>query len=203
MSSRIEVSKKSASSKSKITVGDNTVAFMNSQTRLSEEGKEIIVDEAIKILKHCIKPGEDDTVTNIAIGYVQSGKTLSFTTLTALAADNGYRIVVYLTGTKNNLQDQTSKRLRKDLDVQSADSSYIIVSMEDSDTGIESLVKNILSHSDEVLLFPILKHYLHINYLASIFERPALVPILKNIGVIIVDDEADQSSSFSRMIHYS
>lgn len=194
MSSIIEISKKSASSKSKITVGDNTVAFMNSQTRLSEEGKEIIVDEAIKILKHCIKPGEDDTVTNIAIGYVQSGKTLSFTTLTALAADNGYRIVVYLTGTKNNLQDQTSKRLRKDLDVQSADSSYIIVSMEDSDTGIESLVKNILSHSDEVLLFPILKHYLHINYLASIFERPALVPILKNIGVIIVDDEADQSS---------
>ena len=40
---------------------------------------------------------------------------MSFTALTALALDNGYRVIVFLAGTKNNLLDQTSKRLRKDL----------------------------------------------------------------------------------------
>lgn len=40
---------------------------------------------------------------------------MSFTGLTALALDNGYRIIIYLAGTKNNLLEQTSKRLKKDL----------------------------------------------------------------------------------------
>ena len=58
---------------------------------------------------------KEQDVTHLTVGYVQSGKTMSFTTLTALAADNGYRIVIYLAGTKNNLLSQTTKRLTKDL----------------------------------------------------------------------------------------
>ena len=46
----------------------------------------------------------------------------------------------------------------------------------------------------EVLLFPILKHYKHINSLAQIFEDPEIKNIVKNFGVIIIDDEADQAS---------
>ena len=100
-----------------VKIGDNTVAFMQSQAKLDDEGKDIVIEEAIKILSHCIPPGKNSSITNIAVGYVQSGKTLSFTTLTALAADNGYRIVIYLTGTKNNLQSQTAERLQVDLKV--------------------------------------------------------------------------------------
>ncbi|MFK7949683.1 MAG: hypothetical protein AB8G11_18975 [Saprospiraceae bacterium] len=40
---------------------------------------------------------------------------MSFTTLTALATDNDFRIVIYFAGIKINLLEQTTKRLRKDL----------------------------------------------------------------------------------------
>lgn len=177
----------------KVHIGERTVAFMNSQTKLDEAGKDIIIEEAMKILEHCILPGCNDNITNIAVGYVQSGKTLSFTTLTALAADNGYRIVVYLTGTKTNLQNQTSARLQKDLKVGDND-DYILVETNDSTVSTESYIRNILDSGPEVLLIPILKHYVHINKLASIFSVPALATLLKNYGVLIIDDEADQSS---------
>ena len=53
--------------------------------------------------------------TGIVIGYVQSGKTLSFTTLTALARDNNYQIVIVIAGVSTNLVNQSTKRLEDDL----------------------------------------------------------------------------------------
>ena len=176
-----------------IKVGDRTVAFMQSQTKLDDEGKDIVIEEAMKILSHCVPPGHNANITNIAVGYVQSGKTLSFTTLTALAADNGYRIVVYLTGTKNNLQTQTSERLRNDLKVDE-DDNYIIVDANEEAIALDNYIRNILEMGPEVLLFPILKHYVHINRLAETFKTPVLASMLAHYGVLIIDDEADQSS---------
>ena len=76
-----------------------------------------LVNETNHILSHCTNPKilEEQDVTHLTVGYVQSGKTMSFTSLTALAADNGYRVVIYLAGTKTNLLTQTTKRLTKDL----------------------------------------------------------------------------------------
>ena len=73
-------------------------------------------NETAHILSFCNK--HDDTkaksVTHLAFGYVQSGKTMSFTALTAMARDNGYRLIVYLAGSAKNLCDQTYDRLRTD-----------------------------------------------------------------------------------------
>lgn len=176
-----------------IKVGERTLAFMESQKKLDEEGKDIVIEEAIKILSHCVAPGLYKNITNIAIGYVQSGKTLSFTTLTALAADNGYRIVVYFTGTKNNLLNQTAERLQNDLKVDE-DDAYIVVDTNDNTVAVEDYIRNILETGPEVLLFPILKHYQHINRLKEVFSVPTLATMLRHYGVLIIDDEADQSS---------
>lgn len=192
MSSTIEILTPKAAAQ-QITVGDRTISFMQSQNKLDDEGKEIIIDEAIKILRRCVKPGIKDNITNIAVGYVQSGKTLSFTTLTALAADNGYRIVIYLTGTKNNLQSQTAERLAGDLKVDEG-VDYMLVDTDDTVVAPEDNIINFLETGSEVLLFPILKHYQHINHLAGIFSTPALSSVLSQYGVLIIDDEADQSS---------
>jgi len=54
--------------------------------------------------------------TALVVGRVQSGKTLSFTTLIAAMADRGIRVVVVLAGTKKLLADQTRQRLRAGLD---------------------------------------------------------------------------------------
>ena len=172
-------------------IRERTMAFMNSQTKLDEDGKLTIIEEAQDILSHCILPGNQENITNIAVGYVQSGKTLSFTTLTALAADNGWRIIIYLTGTKTNLKEQTSARLRSDLIIDDNDDYKIFADANISD---RNRVKNFMEMGEETLLFPILKHYKHINSLAQIFEDPEIQNLLSNYGVIIIDDEADQAS---------
>ena len=53
--------------------------------------------------------------THLALGYVQSGKTMSFTALTALALDCKYKMVILLAGTKNNLLKQSRDRLEDEL----------------------------------------------------------------------------------------
>lgn len=173
------------------TIGERTLAFINSQTKLDDDAKFTIIEEAQEILSHCVRPGIQESITNIAVGYVQSGKTLSFTTLTALAADNNWRIIIYLTGTKTNLKEQTSARLRSDL-ISDDNENYKIFA--DANISDRNRVKNFMEIGEETLLFPILKHYKHIISLAQIFEDPEIKNIIANYGALIIDDEADQAS---------
>ena len=71
---------------------------------LSPDEKDRLVIETGEILADCVDPqAVASTNTGLVIGYVQSGKTLSFTALTALARDNKYQVVILLAGTTNNL----------------------------------------------------------------------------------------------------
>src|SRR5438132_2270681 len=73
---------------------------------------EQIIEEALRILRRCVPPTALATSqTGLVIGYVQSGKTTSFTTLAALARDNGYRMVIVIAGTTEPLFFQTRDRL--------------------------------------------------------------------------------------------
>ena len=61
-------------------IGENTWRLYNSLT-LNKKSKDTNLQEAQNIMSHCILSGREDSNTNIAIGYVQSGKTTSFTIL--------------------------------------------------------------------------------------------------------------------------
>ena len=47
----------------------------------------------------------------LVVGDVQSGKTATYTALTCKAGDAGYRLIILLTGTLENLRRQTQERL--------------------------------------------------------------------------------------------
>ncbi|MGO3152810.1 MAG: Z1 domain-containing protein [Galactobacter sp.] len=51
----------------------------------------------------------------LVVGHVQSGKTANFTGVLAKAIDAGYKLIIVLTGTFDNLRSQTQKRLDKEL----------------------------------------------------------------------------------------
>ena len=195
MSEIINVRTKDCADSHNVIIGENTLKLVNSLP-IEDSSKGTLIDEAMNILKHCIFPNEHDSITNIAVGYVQSGKTMSFTTLSALAADNHFKVIIYLTGTKTNLLGQTVRRLKKDLDIQSFDSVYQIFDKGVDVNNYAELirVRNFVKKGNLVLLFPILKHYLHINRLANVFNHPYIQPLIANSGVLIIDDEADQSS---------
>lgn len=176
-------------------VGDRAMSFMNT-LKLNDQDKSIILNEACDILGRCIPPNKKGEITNIAVGYIQSGKTLSFTTLTALAADNGYDVIIYLTGTKTNLQKQTYRRLVEDLNVNDGEDNYFIfdISLLSEQTKIKRNLPYLINERKSVLLFPILKQYIHINSLIDIFNNIRIKNNLDSLNVIIVDDEADQAS---------
>lgn len=169
---------------------------------LSEEGIKELRAKSFEILKHCNPHNatKNTETTHLVVGYVQSGKTLSFTALTALAKDNGYRIVIYLAGTKTNLLNQTAKRLNDDLiDIDSNRRSAILIS-DPGKNDIQQIINSLQSNRNPIILMPILKHYIHINNVTEIFKDNRLRNFMDKETVIVIDDEADQTSlnSFGR-----
>ena len=187
-----------------VTCGQFFGYFLDSQKQseskkngLSPEAAVTFTEETIDVMAHC-NPHDaisNPETTHLVVGYVQSGKTMSFTGLTALALDNGYRVIVYLAGTKNNLLEQTTKRLRKDLiSKRPRNNNFYKIHTNPTIEDAEEIIGHLESSDKPIILIPILKHYDHINKLAEIFESHDYKETAGNETVIIVDDEADQAS---------
>lgn len=175
----------------------------NNPKGLSDQGIATFREEACDVLAHCNPHDATNSpeTTHLAVGYVQSGKTMSFTGVTALAKDNGYRVVIFLAGTKNNLLNQTIGRLRKDLvgkDGECSDCYKIHPNPTAAD--LDDIVGDLESSEKPLVLLPILKHYKHILEVCSLVAESEFRELMENETVIIVDDEADQASlnSFGR-----
>lgn len=196
MSEKIRIIQ-TTSSNFQIIQGKRTTDLVSRFTKLDIEEKETLLNETTTILSKCINPIETiGSTTGITIGYVQSGKTMSFTTLTALALDNGFRIIIYFAGIKNNLLEQTTKRLKKDLLTESVNARQYKVFQsptiaEDVHITIQQALK--LNHKPGILI-TVLKHYKHISEINKIFKKSEVKDALGNNGVLIIDDEADQAS---------
>ena len=71
------------------------------------------------ILSKCINPNQYKEVnlesTGLVIGQIQSGKTLSMTSVAAMAKDNGFGIVIVMSGAVTPLSFQTAERISSEL----------------------------------------------------------------------------------------
>jgi hypothetical protein len=178
-------------------IGDRTTELIERlRKKLDQDEIDNLLSETTDILSHCTNPNinEAQSVTNLAFGYVQSGKTMSFTTLSAMANDNGFRIIVYFAGTKNNLLTQTTKRLRKDLVNNGENKDFYKLHENPSAEDEQRIRKELQLSSKPAILITVLKHYKYINTLADIFNSPQVKSVLGNSAVLIIDDEADQAS---------
>ena len=90
--------------------------------KLKENG--FSIDTINQIRDQTLKIARQMSVTNsvgaqarkgLVIGNVQSGKTANMEALMALCADNGWNMFIILSGTIENLRQQTSKRIYNDL----------------------------------------------------------------------------------------
>ena len=187
-----------------VSTGEFFERFLESQkmssTRkhgLSDSAAVTFRNETCDILCHCNPHNATHApeTTHLVVGYVQSGKTMSFTGLTALALDNGYRVVIYLAGTKNNLLDQTSKRLKKDLIGNRAkNNNYYKIHPNATTNEVEDIVGHLESSDNPIILIPILKHSKHIDKLIQVVNSAEYKSVMKDETVLIIDDEADQAS---------
>lgn len=178
------------------TKGDTVSAFLARQTSLNSQEQERLLRETIKILGKCTPPNvANGSKTGLVVGYVQSGKTMSFTALTALARDNKYPLIIILSGTKNNLYMQSWERLHKDLQVD-ADNKWINLgepTLKEA-SNIAGILKTHSSEKDATTCLIVTKKIpKRLQNLIGIFSRVKSEVDLRSIPVLIIDDEGDQA----------
>ncbi len=184
--------------------GAETIRFVERKHKLANiprSALENIVFEAQQILGRCVDPkGPPGQRTGLVVGYVQSGKTLSFTTLTALAHDNGFALIVLIAGTLENLKQQTLSRLTVDLELsEGVIRPWLLVHQPSENTSEAASLRQHLNNwidpsypqnKKRVCIAVVLKHPKRIANL-----RDSLAGLeLAKIPTLIIDDEADQAS---------
>ena len=149
-----------------------------------------IVENAAKTLSYCPDPDgtEQCQKTGIVIGKVQSGKTSNFISITALAFDNGYDIVVVLGGTKKPLVTQNRDRIKEYFD---ATKEVLVLDTTDFKDQLTAQKMHQFKKMGKKVVIVALKSPAQINYIAeSIFDDP----ILAEKPTLIIDDEGDEAS---------
>ena len=177
--------------------GETFTGLLNANQALSPDEKDRLVVETTKILSECIDPSAgDDANTGLVIGYVQSGKTLSFTGLTALGRDNKFQLVILLAGTTNNLVEQSYDRIRTDLEIDT-NRQWKLFSTQQKGFQASELerVKSELTKWQrgnpraKTILIVCMKQHQHLDGLAKLLSKLDL----QNVPTLIVDDEGDQA----------
>ncbi|WP_250631619.1 Z1 domain-containing protein [Rhodoflexus caldus] len=182
-------------------VGEETEQLLE-YLKLDEVSTKILLKETKSILALCGSPKQQtNSETGLVFGYVQSGKTMSFTTLTALAKDNDYQIIIVIAGISTNLLDQSTKRLEKDLRLNERfDRKWLGVKKNPTNTSTDrddiSTVlkewKNPTFPEDErrTVLITVMKNPRHLQNLIDVLQRLDL----REVPTLIIDDEGDQAS---------
>jgi hypothetical protein len=159
----------------------------------------------------------------LVVGHVQSGKTASYTGLICKAADAGYKIVIVLAGLHNNLRSQTQVRLDEgflgyETRVNTSDVKLAGVGLIDTDPGIRPNYATNRSNSGDFnravarslgispeqrpWLFVVKKNKtvltLLLNWIrnraANTKDPSSNRPIVTNLPLLLIDDEADHAS---------
>lgn len=187
-------------------VGQFTDNYLGEIRGISPEGLNRIVNESAEILGNCSPPTTVSfSEAGLVVGFVQSGKTMSFTTIAALARDNGYGVVVVLTGVTNLLKSQSIERLVDDLGLEKYPREWKIyenpgakvinvANMEraEIDSRLRAWERFTFENGGRKpsVLITVLKSTIRINNLANLFSALDLV----NIPTLIIDDESDQAT---------
>lgn len=130
--------------------------------------------------------------TGLAFGKVQSGKTTYFLCASACALDNGFDMVIFLSGVTTNLLLQNKKRLqlafpasRMFLDFY--DTSNINSSVDDTIYLIKDFFLSLETEGNNGgVMISVLKEDSHLEKIASIVKS------FKDKRILVVDDEGDQ-----------
>ena len=161
----------------------------------------MVRDEALGILSRCAPPTDQaEPATGLVVGYVQSGKTISFTTVAALARDNGYRVVIVIAGVTKYLYGQSTSRLERDLRLQIRNDPRAWVHFS-KPTPSGNSAGNIQGALDawndstvppeqrSTVLITVMKNRSQLSRLTSVLGALNLV----GVPALIIDDEADQA----------
>lgn len=157
-----------------------------------------VLGAACSILGRSVPRGEAGSDTGLVVGYVQSGKTLSFTTVMALARDNGFQLVVVVAGSSTQLADQSHGRIQKDLRVSTerARTWAVFHNPREAQAGVigrlldEWRDEAVPHEARQTVAITVMKNHRNLGHLIKVLRKLDLA----GVSALIVDDEADQAS---------
>ena len=131
------------------------------------------------------------------IGYVQSGKTMSFTTVAALARDNGFQIVIVIAGISKPLFAQSTERLQTDLRLNARPDrkwQHFSNPTPDDHRAVSSALADwtdatVPDNERQTVLITVMKNHRHLVDLVELLQKLDL----RRVPTLVVDDEADQA----------
>jgi len=153
---------------------------------------------AAAILGRAMPPGAAGQETGLVVGYVQSGKTLSFTTVAALARDNGFQLVIIVAGSSIQLSGQSRDRLRTDLGI-TPDRPRTWIAYHNPRRADAGNIQRIFDEwrdsklpdsMRQTVLITVMKQHQNLRHLVELVGSLNLA----SISALIIDDEADQAS---------
>lgn len=168
----------------------------------SQEARDAILNSAASILSKSVDPSAaTGSETGLVVGYVQSGKTLSFTTVMAMARDNGFQIVIVVAGISKLLLKQSTDRLRKDLQIDEIEGSLqwrLYTNPLNNETSRRHIQQTLGEWSDPAvppseratILVTVMKNHRWLRALVGLLHHLDLT----GVPTLIIDDEADQAS---------
>jgi hypothetical protein len=163
------------------------------EKRLKESDLRNVELSSTRLVNQLAAPAlEEVDSRGLVIGNVQSGKTVSFTSLSAMAVDGGYQILIVLAGTTNILRKQTQKRLSREFILHGG--AWFSLTDDDNDFTHQTAgpVPFMQSKDKKTILVikknpTVLRRLIEWLSLASEAER-------RRCPVLVIDDEADQAS---------
>lgn len=185
----------------KPTVGSETLELLG-YLKLKADEKERLQDESIGVVSKCLPPSAPPgSETGLVIGYIQSGKTMSFTTVAALARDNGYRLIIVITGITTNLFSQSNQRLERDLKRGAVNRRWWFFqnprATNETIDGIANAIDWDMSlpiNSRKTVLITVMKNARHLEALLELLCALDRRVELMTMPALVIDDEADQAS---------
>ena len=133
-------------------------------------------------------------IAGIAIGSVQSGKTISFTAAIALGFDAGASAAIVISGNDSALRDQTLDRLREYFGDVVDVTETLDVSSQYSESSREDIVRKILNGRRKTVIVA-MKEDDHLREVERILSAVSFrLDDMSPPKVIVIDDEGDQGS---------
>lgn len=173
------------------------VVWPTLKARLLQELPEAAVEgvdaASSKVIGLGSPPGKESIDTRgLVLGYVQSGKTTNFMSVVAKAADVGYRLIIVLTGTTENLRTQTQDRINDYL-IRPCNSIWNPLTSVDLDFSQTTPADAILSNTSMRSIAVVKKNPARLRRLRN-WIKTASASTRQSCPILIIDDEADQAS---------
>jgi len=180
--------------------------------RLPSDQQNRLTNETLRILNTAVDPSkvlsEPRVNAGLVLGYVQSGKTSSFTAATALAHDNGYDLVIVVAGVNNILSNQTYDRLQRDLDLDKSDAvnrwAKVLNPKVGKGPAVQQVQNLITTRAQarsagrvpvgQVPLIVVMKQTVHLKNLNALLAGIAAGGPIKGLTALVIDDECHMAT---------